>query len=311
MSAAITVPHLVRLVLVALGARRLGRMRPRFHMAEAWDLLRESMPLTLLIVVAVLYWNADGFLLTLLAPVEQIAAYGVSLQIAFALTVVGQVFGRATLSTINAAFRQDPARFRAAVDRAYRFLLLCAAPVAVLGWPLAPRIVEVVAGPAFTPVAGPVLRVFFVAVALMFLTAVSTDVLIAAEEQRFLWRLSTANLGGNVALNLVLIPLLGAVGAGIALITSELSGVVFAHRRIRRHGAPAFPFDQLLRLAPGLALALVGMWLTWSLPLAAALTAGTVGYVAGALAGRAVPRDMIDTLLAAFRRVPRASGVGR
>jgi O-antigen/teichoic acid export membrane protein len=231
------------------------------------------------------------------------------MQLAFNLAVIPQVFSRSAMSTINASYATDPIRFRGAVDSGYRFLLLCSAPIAVLGFPLAGRILNVVAD-QFTAPATRTLQLFFVACALSFITTIVSNALIAAHEQQFLTRLSTINLIVNIGLNLVFIPMFGAVGTGVALILTELSGVVFTQPRMLRIGVAPLPLGYLLRLVPGLVAALLAMWVTWSLPLVVPLLAGGIAYLVGAWLGGALPAPMRSTILGALR-IRRAAACQR
>lgn len=295
------IPHLMRTVFSLWGARRLATIRWVLDRTLAWDLFKESIPITLISIIGVLYWRADGVVLSLLADEREVGAYGLALQIAFTLSLVSNVFQRTVLSTVNQTFNHDPERFRRAIDQGFRFLLLCSAPIAVLGWVIASRVSAVIGSEEFRESTGPVLSLFFVAVALTFLTAIMSAALIAAHEQRFLTTLSAINLAVNIGLNIALIPSLGAVATGIALLITETSGVVFALTRLRRHGVHGLPLTYLARLTPPLGVALLAMWATWSLPLAVPMIAGGLTYALGVLAVGAVPPSMRDALLGALR----------
>jgi O-antigen/teichoic acid export membrane protein len=299
MCAVQVLPNLIRLLVLAHAARKLVALRLIRAGREALRLLRESVPFALIMLIAIVYWRADGVLLSLLSDSTQIAAYGIAVQLAFNLAVIPQVFSRSAMSTINASYANDRDRFRTAVDSGYRFLLLCSAPIAVLGFPLAGRVLTLVAD-QFTAPATRTLQLFFVACALSFITTIVSNALIAAHEQQFLTRLSLLNLILNIGLNLVLIPMFGAVGTGIALIVTELSGVIFTQSRMLRIGAAPIPLRYLLRLVPGLLAALLAMWATWSLPLAVPLLAGGISYLAGAWLGGALPEPMRTTILGAL-----------
>lgn len=305
MCAVQALPPLLRVAITGIGARRLVPIRPVFDVRATLRLVRESLPISLILIIGVLYWRVDGLLLSVLADPAEMAAYGVALQLAFTLSLLPQVFSRSALSTINEGYATDPARFRAAVDRGYRFLLLFAAPVAVLGPPLASRVVTVVVSEEFTDRAAPVLQLFLVAVAVGFLSLLLTDALVAARQQRFLTGLSAVNLAVNVALNAALIPVLGAVATGLALIITEASGLLFAQLRLRRVSMARLPLGYLLRLLPGLALALLAMWLSWRLPLAVPMIAAGLVYVLGALVAGAIPASMRAALTGALRRPVR------
>jgi O-antigen/teichoic acid export membrane protein len=212
-----------------------------------------------------------------------------------------QIFSRAALSTINEGYATDPERFRRAVASGYRFLLLFATPIAILGIPLSGKLISAVSSDEFTSAATPVLRLFFVACAITFLTSIISDAMVAARQQRYLTTLSAVNLGVNVALNIALIPHFGAVGCGIALIVTELSGVAFTQLRLRKVGVDPIPLGYMVRLLPGLNLSLLAMLVTWSLPIAFPIIAGSIGYFAGALLGGAIPAEMRSALLGAVK----------
>ncbi|HEX3785661.1 MAG TPA: flippase [Pseudonocardiaceae bacterium] len=299
MCAVQVLPQLIRMITLAVAARRIITLRLVRAKAETVRLLKESVPFALIMLIAIVYWRVDGVLLSLLSSSTQVAAYGIALQLAFNLAVIPQVFSRSAMSTINASYATDPERFRGAVDSGYRFLLLCSVPIGVLGIPLAGRILTLVANQFTEPATG-TLQLFFVACALSFITTIVSNALIAAHEQRFLTRLSAINLVLNIGLNLVFIPLFGAVGTGIALVITELSGVVFTQSRMRRAGAEKLPVGYALRLIPGLVAALAAMWLTWRLPFVVPLSAGGLAYLGGAWLGGALPAPMRSTILGAL-----------
>ncbi|CAM3450863.1 flippase [Kibdelosporangium persicum] len=294
-------PQVIKMVVTGFAAHRLTPLRPVGDVSAIMGLVRESIPFTLIMLIAVIYWRVDGVLLSLLSDTRQVAAYGIAVQLAFTLNMLPQVFSRTALSTINEGYATDPERFRRAVASGYRFLLLFATPVAVLGIPLAERLVTAVGSDEFAGGATPVLRLFFIACAISFLTSIISDAMVAAHQQKFLTRLSAANLIVNIALNIVLIPHFGAVGCGIALIVTELSGVVFTQVRLRRVGVDPLPVKYLVRLIPGLNLSLLAMLLTWSLPLVVPIVAGMIGYFAGAWLGGAIPDEMRSALLGAMK----------
>lgn len=301
------IPALITMIVTGLAANRLTPLRPVASLDETTSLFKESIPFTLIMLIGVIYWRVDGVLLSLLSDTRQVAAYGLAYQLAFALGMLPQVFSRTALSTINEGYATDPERFRRAVASGYRFLLLFATPVAVLGIPLSGRLISAVSSDEYLDTATPVLRLFFIACAVTFLTSIISDAMVAAHQQRYLTTLSTVNLAVNAGLNVILIPHFGAVGCGIALIVTELSGVVFTQIRLRKVGVGPIPLGYLVRLIPGLNLALLGMLATWSLPVAFPIIAGAIGYFVGALLGGAIPSEMRAALIGALKPGSRSA----
>jgi O-antigen/teichoic acid export membrane protein len=283
-------PQALRLAIQWWGARRLTEIRWVVDWRAMGGLLKEAFPLTIIAIIAVLYWRADGLILSILAAPDQVSGYYTALQIAFTLTLISQVFERSVLSTINETFNADRPRFARAVDQGYRFLLLVGFPIAVIGWPLADRMADIVGGKdGVGAFAGPPLQFFFIAVAMTFLSAIVSDGLIAAHEQRYLTTMSTINLVVNCVGNIILIPHLGAMACGIMLLVTETIGVTMSQWRLRRYGVHPLPFGYILRLVPPGLLALGAIWLTYDLPLIVPLAAGGIAYFGGALAIGAIP----------------------
>ncbi|MDL5157125.1 oligosaccharide flippase family protein [Actinomycetospora termitidis] len=294
-------PQCLRLGIQWWGASRLIRISWKPSFSGSMSLLREALPITIISIIGVAYWRADGLVLTALGGPGEIGAYYLALRIAFTLSQISKVFERSVLSTVNEAFAENRARFAEAIDRGYRFLILIGLPVAALGWALSDRIVALVGNEDFVPTTGPVLALFFVAVAMTFLSAIVSDGLIAADEGRYLTTMSTINLIINIVGNIILVPHLGAVACAIMLIVTETIGVAASQWRLRRWGVHAIPIGYVARLLPAAALALGAIELTYSLPLIVPLALGGIAYLGGAVLTGAIPPAMRNALLGALR----------
>lgn len=288
LAAAQAVPPVVQYVITRTGARRLLRVGPSFDRARAWALLRESIPLTASIFVGVLYWRIDGVLLSLVSDDQQVGAYGLALPLAFNLAIVGPLFAEAAFSPIAQLLAADRSRALVAIRQGMRFLLMMAAPVAVLGVPLAGDLVTAIASDQFRDLTTVPLRWFFLAVAVGFFSQLVSDLLLLVGQQLFLLRISMFNLGVNVALNLALIPVFGAVGCGIALVVSETSGVLLAVLRLRRAGLPVNPLRDGAGLIIPVGLALLVCVATLHLPVVVPVVAAGVTYLVALLVLRVV-----------------------
>jgi len=277
-AAAQAVPPIVQYVVTRVGALRMVQIKPTFRRREALELFRASLPLTMSIFVGVLYWRADGVLLSLISDNEQIGAYGLALPLAFNLSIIGVLFAESSFSPIAERVTTDRVAALRAVQRGMRFLLICAMPVAVLGWPLAGHIVNAIASDEFRSLTTVPLRLFFVAVAVGFFSQLLSDLLLVVHEQPFLLRVSAINLLVNILLNVALIPFLGAVGCGIALVASESMGVLFAVLRLRWAGLAVNPLSGIGRLLLPTAAALAVCLLTVDLPVVVPVLASGLTY---------------------------------
>ena len=93
------IPPAVQLVIQGAAASRHIRLRPVFSRTETTDLLRESLTPMGVIVIAILYWRADGVILSLVSTHAEVGVYGLSYTIAFNIVIVSTFFLKSTLST--------------------------------------------------------------------------------------------------------------------------------------------------------------------------------------------------------------------
>ncbi len=273
-------PPVVVIVVSFLAARTHGPVRPLFDLRAAGRLVRESLPITAVAIVGVLYWRADGLILTLFSDAPQVAAYGLGYTIAFNLAVVSTFYLNSSLSTMTAAFPRDRSEFADLVRRGLELMLFMGAPVIAFGVPLAGPVVELLGSTEFVAVTRVPLMLLLIAVVLTFGTGLVGQALFAAHEQKFLLWLNIVNLLVNIGLNIALAPHFGAVGVGIALLVSETSGLLVCFWKLRRvcglRIPVAGPFRLLLPVAVGVAVLLPLRHLPVVVPLAAALVAYVV-----------------------------------
>ncbi len=251
------IPPLVILLMQGFVAQRTVRIRPIFSLSESWHLIRESLPQTGVLVIAALYWRADGFLLSVLSTPQQTGAYGLAYQISSNATVVSTVFLASSLSTMTNLFATDTAGFARFVQSSLEALLFIGAPVAVVGFILSPSLTSLLSSSEFVDQGAHILGLLLIAVAITFATSVLSQALFAAHDQVFLLRLNVINLIGNIVLNLVLIPLFGALGAGFALIVSEMIGLLVAAWRLQTRAPFRTPWHYMVHLGVPVAAAAV------------------------------------------------------
>jgi O-antigen/teichoic acid export membrane protein len=242
------VPPLVVLAVQGVAASRIVSWRPVFDLRESWDLVRESLPQTAVLVIGVLYWRIDGVLLSLLDTPLQVGTYYLTSTLAFTLSIIPTFFASSTLSMMTGLWGHDRARFATFTARSVETMMFVGAPIAVVGLVLAGPVVRLIGSAEFVDDGTPTLALLFVAVGVTFLNGTVSQALFAAHQQTFLVRLNVVNLAINIGLNLVLIPMWGAAGAAAALLVTELIGQVIATWKLSRHSSYRTPWRFAARL---------------------------------------------------------------
>jgi O-antigen/teichoic acid export membrane protein len=212
---------LISLLLpLAVGGVRLGWARD----PAVWrQMLRWAIPQAGVLVLGVIYFRLDTFLLSFLSSDAEVGLYGVAYRVLEVLIVV-PVYLMTTLFPEIARQRPHAARLNEIVQGAFSSVVLAGVPLVIVFAAFAEEIVAVAGGPRYAE-ASPVLRVLVVAVAILFVNTVFFQSLVALNRQRNLFMLLLGVLVGNVALNLALIPPLGAMGAALALVVTEAAAL--------------------------------------------------------------------------------------
>jgi O-antigen/teichoic acid export membrane protein len=295
---------------IAFGAVILAYTIPRIRFRPSWDaalckqLFKWAIPLGVVYLLSSLYWRIDIVLLSLTGSQQAVGIYGLAYKVVDTLYILPAV-AMWTLLPALARPSEDPGRRDELVQKASTVMQVAIVPLLVFTFAFADEITTLAGGKAFVG-AAMVLRILMLGVAAGFLRAVLTQALIAANHQVWLIYATGALLAVNIALNLALIPVLGARGAAIAFAASEMVALVLLVLLFRRIGVPPRPHRLPQVLLAGCAMTAVTL-LTLA-PIAGSAGPLTVIVVLGSLSGAvyaaslyalgAMPREIHSTLVA-------------
>lgn len=291
------IPPVVQLLIQGVAAARHISLRPVFSTRESLDLLRESLPLMGVAVVGIMYWRADGVILSLLSSHAEVGVYGLAYTVAFNTEALSIFFQKATLSTATGLYARDVRAYVAFLRRSVELMSFLAFPVAVVGALLAGPLIKLFSDEEFVSRGAPILALLLIAAALRFVTGTLGQGLFACHEQRLFFQLSAGALAFNVLLNLCLDGRFGAVGAGVSLVATELIGLLITSWRLGSRCGYRTPWNFLARLlVPTAASALVALLLSGQHVLLA-LAAATATYLSINIVAGPVNRSTLTSLL--------------
>ena len=279
------------------------RFRPSWDVALFRQLLRWALPLGGVYVLTSLYWRIDIVLLSLLGGSQAVGLFGLAYKVVDTLYIL-PAFVMLTLLPEFARLAENPTRRDELVQKASTVMQVGVVALLVFTLAFAEEIVALAGGDGFDGAAS-VLRILMLGVAVGFLRAVFTEALIAANHQVWLLYATGGLLLANIALNVALIPWLGARGAAIAFATSEALALVAMALLFRRIGTLPRPHRLRGLLVAGAAMA--GVALLKLLPAADAAGPAAVVVVLGSMsfavyticlyALGAMPREVHATLI--------------
>jgi O-antigen/teichoic acid export membrane protein len=242
------IPSLFALLIQGFAACRHISLKPVFSPRETRDLLRKSLAQMAIVIIVVLYWRADGVILSLLSSKSEVGVYGLAQTFALNTMVLSAFFLNSTLSTAAALFARDVAAFAGFMRRSVEIMYVVGLPVAVIGTMLAGPLIRLIGDEEFVERGGPTLALLFIAVALQFVSDTVSQGLFAAHKQRFLLWVAIGALAFNITLNCLLAARYGAVGAGAAMILTELLAIAAASWGLHRVCGYRMPVKFLMRV---------------------------------------------------------------
>jgi len=222
--AALVIGEVAGAALVLSMTWRVVRPAPRFDLPVWREVVRMSLPLSGTSLLVAILNRVDMVLLQKMSPsadvgLTRVAHYGSAYRVPNLAERVPQM----AMSTIFPMMISLAATDIAALRRLYRKsslqLAAVALPMVAVVTVAAPYIVRVWMGPEYAPVV-PLMRVLIWASALLYVALPPANLLIALRRQRInFWMMIPATLL-NIALNLLLIPSFGALGAAWATVAA-------------------------------------------------------------------------------------------
>ena len=211
---------LVNLLWTSALARRLARDFPPFEPAAPAVYRRflsfAAMATAIAAIEFVVWRRSEFFLLDWFSSDAQLAYYSIGFAAAAGLSRLPGAMTRVTMPAVATMVgADDRARIRTGYWRAVRMLLLLTLPLTALLAATGPALIDLAYGSDFSS-AGDVLLVLLVPLPLVPLITTSSALLFGLGRPRFLMIVGIAASVVNIALALVLVPALDAVGAAIA-----------------------------------------------------------------------------------------------
>lgn len=193
-------------------------------------LVSSAAPLAAVVAINVVYFWVDSVLLSLMRPSADVGLYGVAYKITSFVMAIPSFFMLALLPSV---MRASPDERRSVATRSIHQMATISIPITIGVAVISRPVVQLLAGRRFAGAAGP-LSILMVAAALSFLTAVFGNLLVSEDRQRELLPFTALVAATNLALNLALIPHMGASGAAIAMAASEAVALAGSWRVYRR-----------------------------------------------------------------------------
>lgn len=215
------------LAVVLLGVyKKHGGPRFSFSAAKAKQLLASSSSFIVSGLMIAVYASTDKLMLKNMMDEAAVAYYSLAVTLSTAWGFVLEAVIDSAYPTILQTYSRDLQAFNRRNRQLYALIIYGALSISLLICLLADPLVLVLYGQAYAPAVAP-LRIVVWYTAFSYLGGARNAWIVCENKQRYLKHLYFASAVINVVLNLVLIPLLGASGAALASLVTQISTTVF------------------------------------------------------------------------------------
>lgn len=238
--AAIVLQQVLNTILLFVTYHRQGGSirQWRFSGARAKSLLSRSWPLLLSSVGSIIYLKIDQIMLEHLAGSTEVGIYAVAARLSEVWYFIPTALAGSLFPQIIQYRKLSPAEYEARMQRIYRIMVLASLAIAIPVTLVAKPGIQFLFGPEYAGSAS-VLMIHIWTCPAIFMAAAFSKWLIS--EDLLMFSLTRHGFGAlaNVALNSILIPRHGAVGAAVATLVSYTIAsylACFTDRRTFRTG---------------------------------------------------------------------------
>jgi len=245
-------------------------------------MVRQGFPLAVVAVLSVFYFNIDMIMLGKLRGEASVGVYGAAYRLFFTLATFFNPLLTAAFPAMSRLYQEaDGERLARVYRTSVKFLLGASIPLVVGGAMLSEGIIDFVYGSEFGASA-PVFRWFSLIIFVAYLNSVNCYFLTSIKRQGIIAKAIGLTASVNLALNWVMIPIYGELGAVWATMVSEvlLLGITFASIPVEFRRFPVAATGKSVVVVAGMG-AVVYYLQALGVRLLLTIAAGAVAYVVG------------------------------
>lgn len=220
-------------VLISIFVRSFGIPRLKFDSIAWKNLLRQSLPLGISIIMIQIIYNIDSVMLGFMRTDTEIGYYNAAYKIILPLITTGAVYFDAIFPVISNYYKTSLDSLKKLQSYTAKLMITIALPLAVGGTILAKPIINLLYGPEYNN--GIIaFQILIWVPALIYINMIYARGMWACNKQNEYLKIVTIQAVVNIVFNFILIPPLGIVGAAISTISAELLGFFFYYRELNK-----------------------------------------------------------------------------
>lgn len=262
-------------------------------------LFKMALPFGLALVFGSIYFYIGSVMLSKIKGDDEVAVYSVAYNIALAVLFIPNVYTNAIYPVLSRYYKESKEGLRTLYERSFKYLYVIGLPISVGLYLLAGRIISLLYGKAYSGSAI-ALQIISWYLFIKFINFLLGTVLSSIDRQnkRMLGQGLTAVF--NVALNLLLIPKIGYVGAAWSTFVTEIFLFVLYYWYVSK-SLHAYNFLGIL-LKPSIAAAAMFLFIKFTnFGLLATILLSAIIYFAVIFASKSLDKKDYEIMRAVFK----------
>jgi O-antigen/teichoic acid export membrane protein len=223
---ALVFSEMVKTLLSYLFSRKF--VRPRFEIDFGlWKyLFKEALPVALSSIIWVIYYRIDVVMLSMMIGYAEVGLYSAAYKLAEPFSLIPLALMVSLFPIMSTSFKTSEEGLVKSYRLSFKYLLIITLPIAMGVSILSDKFIFLIYGAEFS---GSAIALKILIWGLVFSsgTTIFWNVLVSTGKQKLGTYITALSAFGNIALNFILIPLMGYVGASIAsVITASLAFII-------------------------------------------------------------------------------------
>lgn len=206
---------------VVLVGRKTGNIWPLLNRGYLKKIIIDTLPLTISLVLNLIYFRIDSLLLPFYRSIEEVGRYNIAYKIFDTILVIPNYFANALYPVLLNKYNQGQAVFIKTVQKSAAGLTVIAILGSLASYVLAPLGVQIITGTQ-NPETIFYTRILTSGLIFFFLSSIAMWSLIVIGKQKYLAYIYGSTMILNLFLNLLYIPQFGATASAIITLITEL-----------------------------------------------------------------------------------------
>ena len=212
---------IINFILILHFASKYLKIKLVFDFKFWKKLLAQSYPLAISAILVLIYFKLDTIFLSVMKDSEAVGVYGISYKIMENLIFFPAMLVGLTMPIMSRYIFENRDKFKSVAQRTLNLLIIAVIPVVAGVIMTSDKIIRLIAGEGFSdsPI---VLNILIIALGFIFLGALFSNIIIAANQQKRLAQIYFVGMIFNVITNFIFIPKYSYFGAAATTVATEL-----------------------------------------------------------------------------------------